>query len=112
MNNSISSIHCDIAGQGKFFIDGDGHGHPFKLLDISTEGILVIAPNPAPVDSEVKLEIHLSSYPTEVRIRSNGKVIQTIPADSSHEIKIEFLDMDYHDKEFLKEIIINTCDLE
>lgn len=99
---------CNVAGDGKFFIEGNNKAEKFKIIDMSAAGIRLETTATLPENTAVKLKIRLFGGVVDANMDVNGKVARAI--EKGYEL--EFTDLSDVEKEEIDELMRSTCNIE
>ncbi len=99
---------CNVAGDGKLFIEGNNKVEKFKIIDMSAAGIRLETTAALPENTAVKLKIRLLGGVVDANMDVNGKVARAI--EKGYEL--EFTDLSDGEKEEIDELMRNTCNIE
>lgn len=99
---------CNVAGDGKLFIEGNNKAEKFKIIDMSAVGIRLETTATLPENTAVKLKIRLFGGVVDANMDVNGKVARAI--EKGYEL--EFTDLSDGEKEEIDELMRNTCNIE
>lgn len=98
---------CNIAGDGKLFVEGSNKPEKFKIIDMSAAGVRLETAATLQESTPVMLKIRLIGGIVDAFIDINGKVAKTI--EKGYEV--EFTNLSDSEKEEIDELMRNTCNI-
>lgn len=100
-------VTCNIAGEGKLFVEGNKAAAKFKIIDMSAEGINLTTKTRLLEGEAAKLKIRLSAGVVSAFIDLNGRVAKTF----ENGCYIEFVGLSEATKEEIDELMRDSCDM-
>lgn len=99
--------NCNIAGDGKLYIEGNGEAIKFKIIDMSASGVNIGTKAGLLEGGSVKLKIRLRAGAVDAYIDLDGKVSEA----NDKGYNIEFVGLSEDTKDEIDELMRNTCDI-
>lgn len=99
---------CNVSGDGKLYTESINSADKFKIIDMSAEGIRIETAADLQQQMMVKLKIRLKGSPIDAHIGVNGIVKGRLEKG----FEIEFLDLLDSDRDYIDELMRNTCNIE
>lgn len=98
---------CNVSGDEKLYIESNNCADKFKIIYMSAEGIRIETAADLHEQMIIKLKIRLKGSSIDAHIDVNGKVKEKLEKG----FEIEFLGLLDSDRDYIDELMRNTCNI-
>ena len=108
MMADVKYASCNIAGEGKLYVQGSNRVEKFKIVDMSAAEINIETLAKVLEGTAVRLKIRLIGVIVDAHIDVNGKVVKRIENGYS----IEFVGLSDSNREEIDELMRSSCNID